>query len=1370
MGNRYIGRVKTCGHRSVGGAKAISRTSRLENLCPDEPITGNVEMDSHADTFVLGKNFIILHYTGRICDVYPYTDSYEGITGVQIVTGATAWTCPETGETFILVIPEALWMPEKMSHSLVNPNQLRAYGSRVQDNPFDGRMTLSDPEENLTVPMHLEGTNIVFSTRTPSQFELDNCQHIQLASHHEWDPSSLHISSVGSHGNHHVDRIDEGIEVEGEIYNPDAFSRRLLAACNVRCIPKKRSVQEVLTDVQSPPNFTTESRRADITPQSLADKWMIGLEQAKLTLKSTSQRYLRSALLPLSRRYKADRIFQYPRLYGEWYTDTVFGPKKSKNGNDCGQIFANGSYFATFYPMDSKGKAGDALRVFCKEFGVPDTLRHDGAKEMCKKNTEFQAQVRRHDISTHISEPDLHNQSPAEGVVREVRRKWYRVMFKKRVPTIFWDYGMRWVCETMQRTHLRANRIDGGVPLQKVTGETVDISNYIEFGFYDWVWFRDNAGLGEQQLGRWLGVAENIGSIMTYYILKSNGETVARSTVWNITNLEKETDEVKTKFDAFDSELSRCIKNDEFPVDGHKPDPEMWADLKKNDEDFREEFFRIYQDDSIPESDDVTQEPSPELADDTLLRMELALPRDGDGPELARVKRRKKDSDGNPIGRAHQNPILDTRVFEVEFIDGHTAPMTANAISENLFSQVDQEGHRLLMMDEIVDHRRGSDALKEEDAFVKSANGEKRRKQTTKGWELLLRWKDGLESWTPLKDMKECFPVETAEYAVQSKINEEPAFAWWVPIVIKKRAMILSKIKSKYWQRTHKYGIEIPKSIEHARKIDEKNGNTLWWDAICAEMATFRVAFEPIEEDGIPRGHKHIDCHMIFDVKLGENYRRKARFVAGGHQTGAPSSITYASVVSRDSVRICLLLAALNGLEVLACDIKGAYLTAPVREKIVTTAGAEFGPEWEGKTLKIVKALYGLKSAGAAFRAHLAEHLHSMSYRPSYADPDVWLRPAVKLNGEEYYEYLLAYCDDILAISMVHQKTMLQIKRKFELKNNKFDAPETYLGANLSLMENEYGFPCWTQSADKYLAASVENVEAKLKEKGRQGLPSAKQCRTPFVSNYRPELDTTPELKLGGHRYFQELIGVLRWGIEIGRLDILLEVSMLSSYLACPREGHLEAAFHIFGYLKHHNKRKIAFDPSHPKIDERRFKKYDWTDFYRDAVEAIPPNAPRPRGQAVSTHCFVDANLAGNSVTRRSQMGILLFVNKAPILWLSKKTNTVEVSTFGSEIVALRHAVELIESLRYKLRMFGVPLEGPTNVFCDNQAVTKNCSTPESTIQKKHHSINYHRNREAVASGTIRIAYEDRKTNLADAFTHILDAKTRNGLFDCFMY
>ena len=103
--------------------------------------------------------------------------------------------------------------------------------------------------------------------------------------------------------------------------------------------------------------------------------------------------------------------------------------------------------------------------------------------------------------------------------------------------------------------------------------------------------------------------------------------------------------------------------------------------------------------------------------------------------------------------------------------------------------------------------------------------------------------------------------------------------------------------------------------------------------------------------------------------------------------------------------------------------------------------------------------------------------------------------------------------------------------------------------------------------------------------------------------------------------------------------------------------------------------------------------------------EAIPPNMPKPRGNSVSTHCFVDANHAGNKVTCRSQTGILIFVNKAPTIALSKRQNTVETSTFSSEFTALKNAVELIEALRYKLRMFGVPIDGPTNIFCNNETV-----------------------------------------------------------------
>jgi hypothetical protein len=184
----------------------------------------------------------------------------------------------------------------------------------------------------------------------------------------------------------------------------------------------------------------------------------------------------------------------------------------------------------------------------------------------------------------------------------------------------------------------------------------------------------------------------------------------------------------------------------------------------------------------------------------------------------------------------------------------------------------------------------------------------------------LVEWKDGSSNWLPLKDLKQSYPLEVAEYALANKIAEEPAFAWWVPYTLKKRERIISKVKTKYWLRTHKYGIQIPKSVEEAKRLDAENGDTLWWDAIIKEMKNVYPAFEIFEqaESQIPIGYQKIRCHMIFDIKLGENFRRKARFVAGGHTTETPDALTYSSVVSRDSVRIALLFAALNDLEIMS--------------------------------------------------------------------------------------------------------------------------------------------------------------------------------------------------------------------------------------------------------------------------------------------------------------------------------------------------------------------------------------------------------------------------------------------------------------------
>ena len=360
----------------------------------------------------------------------------------------------------------------------------------------------------------------------------------------------------------------------------------------------------------------------------------------------------------------------------------------------------------------------------------------------------------------------------------------------------------------------------------------------------------------------------------------------------------------------------------------------------------------------------------------------------------------------------------------------------------------------------------------------------------------------------------------------------------------------------------------------------------------------------------------------------------------------------------------------------------------------------------------------------------------------------------------------MCYVDDLLSITEDATKVLQGVQAIFKFKDDKIGCPEIYLGAQLDTMTVD-GFDGWTMSSQKYVKAAIDNVEDVL-AKTDQRLPT--KCGTLLKSGYRPELDTSPELKQDGLQRYQELIGMLRWAVELGRVDVLLETALISTHLALPQWGHLKQLYHIFGYLKAHPKHNLFFDPQRPKVDEWAFKEYNWYNFYQDAKERLPSDMPPPRGRSVSTHCFVDSDHAGDKVARRSQTGIVIFLNQAPIIWYSKRQNTVEMSTFGSEFIAMKTAVEQIESLRYKLRMFGVPLEGPTNVFCENEAVFKNASQPDTTLKKKHMSICYHRCQEAVACRMIRIAKEGMFTNLSDLFTKPLTCFTRDNLLDCFMY
>ena len=126
--------------------------------------------------------------------------------------------------------------------------------------------------------------------------------------------------------------------------------------------------------------------------------------------------------------------------------------------------------------------------------------------------------------------------------------------------------------------------------------------------------------------------------------------------------------------------------------------------------------------------------------------------------------------------------------------------------------------------------------------------------------------------------MKDSFTIELSEYAVENWIASKPAFLWWVPCILKKREQIISKLKTKYWHQSSKYGIKVPISAEEAQQLYHANGNTLLMDALQDNMKTVWPAFKVFEgaESGIPKEYQRIRCHIIWDIKLGENFQRNA--------------------------------------------------------------------------------------------------------------------------------------------------------------------------------------------------------------------------------------------------------------------------------------------------------------------------------------------------------------------------------------------------------------------------------------------------------------------------------------------------------------
>lgn len=666
-----------------------------------------MDIDNHADTIVAGMNCCVVYNTNMLCTVVPYHGEYAPIENVPIVTSATAIDTEHHG-TIILEFGQSLDFTGSMDKTLVNPNQLRSYGIETCDDPIDPYRHLGIwISSDIFIPMQMYGSSCGLMSRRPTVEELNTCPRYIVSDPHHWDPSNVTFPS-------HV--------MEEEDFRP---GYRTLASLNKHVIEPTNSVIRSVYDIamssispclatdefESQINQTvkistgsmcissmdSEQRHHTPSPESISQKWGCGIDTAKRTLEATTQDFVRSAILPLSRRYRTDLLQQdLRRLNITEYTDTVFAKCKSLTGNTCAQLFTDGKGFMHILPMTSKSEAGHMLDRHCQEVGIPNKLIYDGASEQVGKDTKFQRSIRHYRIDGREIEPFTPEQNAAEKSVRIIKSRWKWLMVRKRVPKRLWDMAMVWVAQIYSRT---ASFNDGRTGMERITGDTCDISEWVDFSFYDLCWYWGHPDDDSNpKIGRWLGVSHRVGSAMCYWVLTHNAKILSRTTVQHVTATEASKDEIQAQSRDYHCSLDNFLGNEAYVTDLDGFDAFINDDVPGEPNAMEDwclparglEEPPLW--DEVPDIDDIIDQTTPESAADTYHKYvgaEVCLPDASGERKMAKVIKRLKTGNNNSDAR---NPWMDTSTYEVEFPDGHVEELDANIIAENMYSLVDSEG------------------------------------------------------------------------------------------------------------------------------------------------------------------------------------------------------------------------------------------------------------------------------------------------------------------------------------------------------------------------------------------------------------------------------------------------------------------------------------------------------------------------------------------------------------------------------------------------------------------------------------------------------------------------------------------------------
>jgi len=1285
----------------------------------------------------------------------------ESTSGLELVDACTLVTL-QNGDKFILQFNQSLLdCDPTQTESLFQPYQARAFGVIIDDvckrfKGVDGRPgTQSIYSGNHTIPIHFDGLKQFLSIRRPSASDVNLYPVVVLTSPEAYEPQHRR------------------------------YTRRMT--------PSKVDIDEW-------------RRRLGYPTYAVTRKTLENTTRMVNTVEAETREYMRDHLktrLPMLRPI---------RINDTCFHDVFFSSVRSIRGYKCFLVNALlHSELDDVRLLKRESEVYDEYHDFIRQVGAPNVSVTDNAQVFVSK--KWGDILRKYCIDSGTTEAYHQNGNPAERRGGDLKTAVLKVFhYTPWAPARYWCYLLEHLA--FVRSFYAKQNLGWRTGRQVLRGETQDIS-VIRFSWFQPVFYYDprkSFPNGKMCPGFFLGIEPSVGDSFSFIILpvkdskdiptnnmsvKPLVRSVVRSRDISIGVEDYPICEVTVDGfhieDRHGNELGGDVyhsdSDEETPTDPVRPTVEDSSDHFVNIDSFNDLSFTSDHEDAHDQEDLIRDVDGPvpvtaaPVQHTTGPDQNVQASDSGQADQANNIVSQTQDDDSVIVEDVFSDDEDDEDTFSSSDNFGENDRVAQNL--NNLFQEANdaEDKDTDFDVDDIIGHRYVDGALelhvkfmsgdeeyilwdivREDDPKIVAeyilATDFKNKIQTG----ILQRWaRKFLRSVR--KTMRRLFGVSYHGYTSSSRSEEQQH----PPNMRFTCATRREELKNAYARRAaqkrkkpgrnnrhmgeFKYGVEVPQNYKDVARLDEAAGNRRWHEAIAKEVAALlhHGCFE-FKQAGYkpPRDYQRAPLKMIYDVKPDGTY--KARFVVQGCRVDPRGLSTRATVVKSISVRTLDIIAEHFGLKVTTGDIGNAFVQAHTKEKCYVQCGPEFGNK-AGLIAIIIRALYGLTTSAERFRTLLADFLRSLGFIPSRFDRDVWMRLREEKDG---YDYICTHVDDFKIAARDPDRWLEQIKATFLVKES---GPRGYyLGNDYTYHDGENR---WSYGSLTYAQEAVRKVESifGVLAKNKSALPQESTANK--VANH-PETDTSPLLDTRRHRHFQMLLGMIQWLCTIGRPDLCHAAASLSRFGACPREGHLDLALHVFGYIKMFSNRQIAIDArplNYSRSANWNKLKVDFAMDYPDASEEIDPKFPKAYGDPLTTTIMVDADHAHDLVTRRSLTGLLAFIGSTPVLWLSKRQGAIAASTYAAEFYALRVATEEAVNIRYMLRAFGVNVKEATQVFGDNFSVITNAVDPEADLKKKHVALSFHVVREAVAAGIIEPYWLKGAYNLSDIMTKQISAQ-----------